>query len=383
MGTASFERVVGSLEGRRDGPTVVILGGLHGNEPAGLYAAVRVLAHLHERRWALRGEVMVLAGNRAALAVSRRFVDRDLNRGWTDAALEATRALPDDERSSEDHEQIDLADRFEQIAAEASGRVTFLDLHTTSGAAPPFTCISDTLSNRRAALALPVPIILGLEEVVDGSLVGWLADRGHTALSIEGGRNDDPASVDRHVSAIWLALVAAGALKARDVPDHAAHVARLRVAMSGLPRVVEVRHRHAITPADGFVMARGWESFAPVGAGEIVAVDRRGPVCAPEAGRMLMPLYQAEGDDGFFLVREVNPLWLGVSAALRHLGADRLVGLLPGVERDPAAPDCLVTRPSWTPPRVVEVMHLCGYRRERPEGDRLTFSRRGDPRRRR
>jgi succinylglutamate desuccinylase len=373
MGGVTVERVIGSVEGRRKGPTVVVVGGLHGNEPAGIHAAVRVLAHLGEHRWALHGRVVVVAGNRAALAAARRYLDRDLNRGWTPAGFAAATA----QHAAEDAEQIELAQLFERFAVEADGPVTFLDLHTSSGASPPFTIIADTLRSRSAALELPVPIILGLEETIDGSLTGWLADRGHAAIAVEGGRHDDPATIDRHAAAIWLTLVACSALRPRDVPDLAAQRARLAMAAADLPRVVEIVHRHPITPSDGFAMEGGFRSFAQVSKGALLARDHRGEIRAPEDARVLLPLYQAQGDDGFFLARDVRPFWLGVSALIRRAGVDRLVALLPGVQRDPCEPQQLVTRPGWTPPRVVEVMHLCGYRRAAPDGDRLVFTRRG------
>lgn len=373
MGGLTVERVIGSVEGRRSGPTVVVLGGLHGNEPAGIHAAVRVLTHLGEHRWALHGRVVVVSGNRPALAAARRHLDRDLNRRWTPSGLAVAAA-----RSCvEDAEQLELAEIFERIAAEADGPVTFLDLHTTSGASPPFTVIADTLRSRAVALALPLPIILGLEETIDGSLTGWLADRGHAAIAVEGGRHDDPAAVDQHAAVIWLVLIAAAALRPRDVPDLSAQRGRLSAATGELPRVVEILHRHPIQPVDAFVMEPGVKSFARVARGTLLARDLRGEIRAPIDARVLMPLYQAQGDDGFFLARDVHPFWLGVSSLIRRAGVDRLVPLLPGVHRDPAEPRQLVTRASWTPPRVVEVMHLCGYRRELADGDRLIFSRRG------
>jgi succinylglutamate desuccinylase len=66
-------------------------------------------------------------------------------------------------------------------------------------------------------------------------------------------------------------------------------------------------------------MASGLKSFDPIEAGQIVARDRRGPVRAPEAGLMLMPRYQAQGEDGFFVGRELP---IPFSAA-RERGAGR------------------------------------------------------------
>jgi succinylglutamate desuccinylase len=127
-------------------------------------------------------------------------------------------------------------------------------------------------------------------------------------------------------------------------------------------------------------MLPGLSSFAPIAANQVVAHDARGPVLAPQAGLLLMPRYQAQGDDGYFLVREVRPIWLQVSEWLRRAGVPHLVPYLPGVRRDPARPELLVVDPRVARTRVAEVMHLCGFRRRASSDQRYVFSRRG-PRR--
>jgi hypothetical protein len=49
-----------------------------------------------------------------------------------------------------------------------------------------------------------------------------------------------------------------------------------------------------------------------------LAKDLGGEIKASETGLILLPLYQALGDDGFFLGREVNSFWLNLSALLRR-----------------------------------------------------------------
>jgi len=45
-----LERIVGDLRGACSGPTLIVMAGIHGNEPAGLRATQRVLARLDEAR---------------------------------------------------------------------------------------------------------------------------------------------------------------------------------------------------------------------------------------------------------------------------------------------------------------------------------------------
>lgn len=373
-------RVRGDFGGQRPGPSLVIVSGIHGNEPAGVVASERVIAALEGLRGQLRGRVVFLTGNRQALASGRRFVRRDLNRGWTRDNLERLRGLPARELGDEDQEQLELAQALRQIERAERRPLMVVDLHTTSAPSAPFVSFGDTLRNRRLAMALPMPAVLGLEEVIDGALVGFCTERGHVGIAIGAGQHHAPEAVSRHVAAIWLLLVAAGCLPAQAVPELEQHRELLARASTAGPPLVEVRHRHLVSPGDGFEMLPGFVSFTRVVAGQVVAHDARGPVRAPEPGLLLMPRYQTQGEVGYFLAREVRPVWLKVSEWLRKAGASKLLPHLPGIHRDPARPGFLRVNPRVARAHVADLMHLFGYqRRPSPEGVPV-FSPRG-PRR--
>jgi succinylglutamate desuccinylase len=106
-----------------------------------------------------------------------------------------------------------------------------------------------------------------------------------------------------------------------ETADVSTYAEVLREASRGVPAVVEVRYRHAITDQDQFEMSPGFDNFAPVRKGQILARDRNGPVCVRESGLMLLPLYQGKGEDGFFIARPVRMFWLRLSALLRRLAS--------------------------------------------------------------
>lgn len=236
------------------------------------------------------------------------------------------------------------------------------------------TTFGDTLANRAFARALPLPMVLGLEEQVPGTLLKYMDSLGHTAIAVEGGRHDDPVATTHLADALRLCLAGAGVL----TDDAALRPARRRLAglTRRLPAVVEMRYRHPVAPRDGFRMRPGYVSFTPVSAGEAVALSAAGDVRIPEPGRILMPRYQAQGDDGYFLVREVSPAWLAVSALLRRMGVDRLAPLLPGVRRHPRLPRGLVVDLRIARWFGLEVFHLLGFRRRRRVGSVLVLVRR-------
>ena len=160
------------------------------------------------------------------------------------------------------------------------GPIVFLDLHTTSAEGIPFAIVADTLLNRRLALSISAPVILGLEEQLDGTTLNYMNDRGYAAVGFEGGQNEAPSSIDHNEAALWTILVATGCLREDSMEQAASARAALAARTRGVPRILEVRYRHAIEPADEFVMEPGYVSFQPVKRGEVLGRDRRGPVRA-------------------------------------------------------------------------------------------------------
>lgn len=371
----SFDRILGRYSVGRPGGTVFISGGLHGNEPAGALAAKRVMARLAELQLPVRGRVMAVAGNLEALARDERYIDRDLNRVWTRKRIAALRAGAS-EHIAESKEQREILKLLDEGMRDHGGSFTLLDLHTTSAGGPPFCLLSDTLANRRIAMRMGVPVILGLEECVDGTLLEHVTRLGHRGVVVEGGQHSDPQAVDVHESSIWLTLVAAGALSAHDVPQFQMHSDRLRAVCSGLPRVSEVRYRHAIVSGNGFRMEPGFLGFQEVERGTLLATDKGREIRASETARLLMPLYQSLGEDGFFLIRDVAPTWLKISAVLRALRLGAVVPALPGVRRDPDHPDRILVNRRVARFYTVEVFHLLGFRTRNVEPDRVVFARR-------
>jgi predicted deacylase len=371
-------RVIGRIDGNTPGPVLVCVAGMHGNEPAGVEALERVFDTLTVEAYRIEGTFVAVRGNQAALADQVRFVDNDLNRHWTRERIgRVTLDRDPDPMVSEDADLLQLHDLISDLLDQAGGESYLLDLHTTSGRSAPFGTVGDTLRNRGFAMQLPLPLIMGLEEHLEGTMLEFFNDRGHVTLGLEGGQHKDASSVDRTEAAVWLALEAAGMLTD---PRAATRLADARAFLSrlsrNLPRVLEVRHRHFVGPKDQFTMRPGYASFQGVAENEHLADDETGPVTAPETGIILMPLYQPAGDDGFFITREFNQFWLSVSALLRRLHVDKILPLLPGVTRDPSHGGTLLVNGRVVRWFALEMFHLLGYRKRRQMGDVLVVARR-------
>jgi succinylglutamate desuccinylase len=370
------DHVLGEYSSGSAGPLFLIVAGLHGNEPGGVEATRRVIERLHHVRPRVRGRVLALAGNIGALNGDQRYLKRDLNRMWSPKELDSLRRRDPATDTAEEREQRELLETIEATLKVAEDPVIFIDLHSTSAGAPPFSVISDTLQNRRIAFALPIPVVFGLEEAVEGTLLSYFGEQGYVAVGVEGGRHKDPRTVDCHESAIWMSLVAAGILREAEVPDFDNHRQRLQDATKGLPPVVEVIHRHGVTPGDDLIIEEGFLNFDLVAKGQLMGRDVRGEVRAPESALLLLPRYQGLGDDGFFLGREVRLFWLKLSVLLRRLRLDRLLKFLPGVHIDPDRQNVLLANPRVTRWFAVEIFHVFGFRKCKPDGSYMVFCRR-------
>lgn len=348
------------------------MGAIHGNEPAGVKAARRVLPKLREAEAALCGEVVFLCGNTRALQRNVRYIDVDLNRQWK-IHEEARGPVPSPSSEALEHDEI--LKTLQAVVKQARGELYFLDLHTTSARGEPFATVGDTLRNRRFALQIPITIVLGLEEQIEGTLLEYLNNLGAVTLGFEGGQHESESAVDHHEAVIWNAIVAAGNLQPANVFDLEHYRALLKQACGG-SRVIEVRYRHGITAADNFAMEPGFENFQPVSKGQFLAKDRTGAIMARETGLILMPLYQPLGDDGFFLAREVKRFWLRLSFVLRVLKLGNHVQLLPGVRRDKVNANVLIINTRIARLVPLQIFHLLGYRKLRWSDEFLVVSRR-------
>ena len=304
-------RLIGRFEGAERGPLLVAVGGMHGNEPAGVRAIERLLEMLAFERtfkpgFAFRGRFVGFRGNVRALAAGRRFLRRDLNRHFDAARME--RDAQRDVLSAEDAEALELGEAIQaEVRDYDPAYVVFIDLHTTTADGGIFSIVTDDPGSRAIAQDIHAPAIVGLlEGMHDTSLHHFTSERlgkPTTAFVFESGQHQDPLSVDRAVSALVHALRSIGAVHPRDVEGK--HDDILVRAAEGLPKLVRYRYAHHITARDRFVMRPGYHNFMPIAKGEHLADDASGPVRSPMDGLILMPLYQAQGEDGFFIVEEI------------------------------------------------------------------------------
>lgn len=390
----STGRVIGYTGNFHAGPTVVFLGGIHGNEPSGVIALQRVLSEIKDLGLKLRGNLLALAGNLTALERDHRFIDLDLNRIWTQQFLNTAvdhevgnvesrnsdpkMASPTETESvpSERIEQQELAKILNQVLSSDSSPKYFFDLHTTSSRSAPFIAINDQLANRDFARHFPVATIFGIEEYLEGPLLSWLNDFGHVAFAFEAGQHDDPASVDSHCSFIKLALFRAGLIEEGTFFSLHSEIEKLKNIAGSVSGFFEVIYREPVEDDDRFVMEPGYENFHPIRKKQLLAHNRGRAITACRTGQIFMPLYQTKGQDGFFIIRPIPGWALLVSRWLRKINFDLLLPWLPGVSRSRQFPGALIVNKKIAFLLRNQLFHLMGYRRKKDNGRHVIFSRR-------
>lgn len=314
-----MNRIIGSYTGPEPGPLVVVFGAVHGNEPAGVLALREIFQMLDREPatnpgFTFRGKLLGLIGNCQAFAARKRFIDRDLNRMWTPVHLRRIQQARSEELHAEDRELAEILHILhEEIQHTRPEAIVFLDLHTTSAHGGIFCIPSDDKTSLRLAKELHAPVILGMLDGLEGTILHHAVGNhyqiaGHPRYTIgvafEAGQHDDPRSVSCSIAAIVNCLRAAGCIRDEDVDSRHEYI--LKSFSNPLPKVTRLRHIHHIRPGDAFHMRPGYANFQPIQRGEHLADDVTGPVLAPEDGLILMPLYQPQGTDGFFVVREIS-----------------------------------------------------------------------------
>jgi predicted deacylase len=372
------ERIIGEYHGKKEGPVLVFFGGIHGNESAGVIALMQVMEKIAETKPDINGSIYAISGNMNALQKNIRYESEDLNRIWTKdriRQLEKGTLLPES-INADVKEQMELFELGKKIFKRHEHQVYCIDLHTTSAPTVPFITLNDTLINRAFATKFPVPVIIGIEEFLTGPILSWVMEIGYPSLAFEAGEHYHPDSVKYHEAFVWLSLVHGGLIAEKDVPDFGKHHLTLAASNPDMRQVFEVRHRKVVKPDEQFRMKPGYANLQSVQQGEPLAENVNGSIHAMESGRIFMPLYQSQGEDGFFLVREVSPFWLKLSAVLRKLKFERLLPLLPGVRKDEREKQTLIVNKKVARFLTTEIFHLLGFRTKQNVGDELRISHR-------
>ena len=308
-----MNRIIGKYKGSEEGPLLVITAAMHGNEPAGVKALDLLFKMLEVEPvtnpdFVYKGEILGLIGNVQAYNSEKRFIFKDINRCWNVDFIKALLTAEESSLQDEDREIRQVMDHiYAEIEMTKARKLYLLDLHTTSSDGGIFCIATDIKESIRIAHDIHAPVILGLMKDIEGTTLHYFTETNMgiptVAVAFEGGQHNDPISVRRCIAAVINVMRAIEVISPEHVENQ--HDRILQEYSASLPEVVEVIYKFPIEDNHTWQMKPGYKNFQKVKKGEVLAMYDGKEVCSPSDGLILMPLYQAQGSDGFFLVKEV------------------------------------------------------------------------------
>ena len=369
-----LNRIIYSQTNLEATTTLIFIGGIHGNEPAGIYGLQKVIKSIRENEIQLQCNFYALAGNLNAIKKNIRYETSDLNRLWTRENIQKIKSQTT-VNSQEEKEQSELYNCIETILNSHTGAFIFLDLHTTSAETIPFVTISDSLRNRQFVSNFKLPIILGIEEYLDGPLLTYINEFGHIALGFEAGQHEDPKAIENCEAFIWETLIASNAINKRAI-EHFKFYKQIRSSDYITTDFYEISDRYQLKNGEHFTMNAGFKNFDSVKKSQKLATSNEEAVKASVGGKIFMPLYQSQGDDGFFIITKISVFWLQLSSVFRKLKLHHILRVLPGVQQDKANANALFVNPKIAAFLTTKIFHLFGYRKKVLKADVWYFIKR-------
>ncbi len=295
------QRLIGEYTQGKPGPLLVISAGIHGNEPSGIVALNAIFETLKKDRPPINGTFIGIAGNVEALASNKRFIDEDLNRIWLEERLKNP-----DPQTHEEKEMRQILDILANYPAEKFEKRYFIDCHTTSSESLPYISVHDIVHNDIWAHQFPVYIVRGFSSLIKGSIDDYLCGSGFTGFTFEAGEHHDMASIEHQEAMIWIALAKVNCIEKENMECYPHCAELLTKHLVEGRRTFDIVYRHEREDDDDFKMLPGFVNFEKIRLGQELAKHKGKHVLSRWDGRIFMPLYQCQGNDGFFVVQQVD-----------------------------------------------------------------------------
>ena len=271
------------------GPTLTVLGAVHGNERCGAQAICRLVEDIDQGGVTLKRGTLQLVPitNPKAYQENVRFIERNLNRYL----------YPKEDRQK-------YEDRLDPIVCELLDRTdVLLDLHSYTSPGGPFVFL-DPKNAKEVAYAASLGIsdfAYGWAEAFGGGTgkesqgtTEYARSKGALAITLECGQHLNADAADIGYRAILLALAHF------DMLDTEGLAAPGQEKPAGKQRCVKMKSVYRRDA--GAVFAKPWRHFDPVAKGEAMAKLASGEsLAAPEDGFIVLPKESAAtGEEWFF-----------------------------------------------------------------------------------
>lgn len=293
------ERLLGRYGNGADGKTLVITADAMDDEHRSAFAVRKVLKTLAKNKIPIKGEIVGLAGNTGS---SNKNLLGELKGSFSTDSLPANQGEYLGYNKAE--EFVELIEEFEKIPGAA---VFYFDLKTSSSVHAPYICHSSNANCKAFASSFPFYKVMGLDKYITDHLGFYLHAKNYTCSTLKVGVHPHFSAEQIHEAAIWWALVQIGCIQEEDVPDLVKHKEVLDGCLSDEgKKTFEVTFKYSIKEDEYFRMIPGYKNFQKIEAGEVLATSDGACVSSHWDGRIFMPLYHAQSNDGFFVLKEID-----------------------------------------------------------------------------
>lgn len=237
-----FEEIT-QIKGIIDGPTSIILAGVHGDEKCGVEAFKKIVPSLKIEN----GRVFFIYGNPRAIEKGIRMTNTNLNRMFKN----------DEILSKEEKEGYEYS-RAQFLKKYLDQSEVLLDIHSSSNPnSKPFAICEE--NSKGIVEYLPIDItVSGFDNVEPGGTDYYMNSAGKIGICIECGFNDDPMAIQKAEEAINAFLKARGHIK-NDIA----------------PNIQSQIHMYELyfTKTSDFKISRPFKDFEEISKGEIIGID--------------------------------------------------------------------------------------------------------------
>lgn len=266
--------------GKREGPTSIILAGVHGDERCGTKALEKLLPTLEIEA----GRVLFGYGNPRAISADKRFMEANLNRMFRRDDLIGER-----ERKSYEYGRAQFLRKYLDQAD------ALLDIHASfTEESPPFIICEENA--KEIARCLPMDIVVsGFDQLEPGGTDGYMNAIGKIGICVECGYLGDPRSLQRAEESIYAFLSARGHKGGGIMsPKKQSYI-----CMNELYRA----------KTESFRLVRAFADFEEIEKGQVIGIDGSDEVRAKESGAILFARNTDRiGDESFLFGEKKNSL---------------------------------------------------------------------------
>lgn len=293
-----MERIIGTIDGAEKGPLLIFVGGMHGNEAQGMIALENIFESMKAQKEGVRGRAIALRGNLEAIRQNIRFVTFDLNRIWD---VKHFKRSVDVQAA----ELVELQALREIIEQELQGEYTeamLIDLHTTSAPTIPFIVTTKRIKNLDFVQRMNVPYVTGLSGHLEGTMLEWMTSKGFCGLAFEAGQHHSKTSMIKHEAFVRLSMYYSGFTPDLDEQEVLSLHNLLEDELMPKHNHFQLIERYRIDEEEDFRMEEGFANFQRIYEGEVLATNKHGDILSKVNANIFMPLYQEQGNDGFFII---------------------------------------------------------------------------------